>query len=75
MDVGMALKESGTVEGVEHEPQKAANWEVKGVEVVRFGERLPLPNNEVWGCHPWEKVLQIYVQIGAFWSANHWRNL
>jgi len=64
--------ESVTAKGVEHEPPKAAIGDAKGVEGVGFGESIsPFPTTGPGGVTPGNNVLQIYVQIGAFWSANH----
>jgi len=64
-------KWSGTAEGIEHEPPKAARPKASKGWGLRRG--FPLPNKGVRGITP-GKMLYIYVQIGASWSANHWWN-
>jgi len=53
--------ESGTAEGVEHEPPEAANRDAEGVDGFS-----PSPTRGSGG-----NFLEIYERIGAFWSTNH----
>jgi len=59
--------ESGTAEGVEHEPPLTANRDAKGIEGMGRGFTLQQGPR----VSPRGKCLEIYVQIGAFWSVNH----
>jgi len=58
--------ERGTADGVEHEPK---NRDTEGGEGV-WTEVFPLPTKGSGGVPP-GKFIEIHVQIGAFWSANH----
>jgi len=60
--------ESGTAEGVEHEPRRTER--PKASRGVRYGKGVSPP--QLWCPVVTPGIfLEIYLQIGAFWSANH----